>query len=93
MGIQYRMVGVISTPDTEVIASNDQISHECYGLRLHAVGPPNNYPKGLMIYYSDQCYLPSCQKAVFWELFKKRLDEALSLPVLHREDFTLIFEH
>lgn len=73
------------------IATEDQKGHPRYGISMREVGHPSGEPNGLMVYINEP-YLPEESTLEAFMTFKEKLDHALSLPVMHRGDFTHIFE-
>lgn len=74
-----------------VIATEDQSGEKNYGIAIQEVWHPRDDPNGWMVYQSN-FYVPDYTTIEGWKEFKEKVDHALSLPVMHRKDFTQIFE-
>lgn len=74
------------------IARVDERFSKNYGVCIQEVGHPRDDPHGWMVYHGD-LYLPQSGTVQEWADFRDKVDHALSSPVMHRDDFTLILEH
>jgi len=98
---RYRLVAYI-LPETNwigdqldeseipVIAREDLQHDKGYCVVVKEVGPPSGEPDGCMVFLND-LYFPQ-GTVVEWMELRDKIDHALSKPVMHRNDFTHIFE-
>lgn len=99
---RYRLVAYIYPETTSwgiqldeskfpIIAREDQKDDPNYKITVKEVWHPADEPAGWMV-YSSNLYFPEGSSLENWIELRDNLDHALSLPVMHRNDFTRIFE-